>query len=91
MFFLRKLLVGTFAILAGFGIFCAAPTPKAAATTCWYSQTLHVTTNDVCRTGSKHWTYSPSNGTHYGSMAYSYEESITACYVGDSSYGTIVY
>lgn len=91
---LRKIVVGTFAMLAGFGIFLCAPAPKADAYYsyyCYYSETLHVTNTGSCARGARHVTTSWKYGTHVGGKVFSNAKSYTSCWVADYAYSTITY
>ena len=69
-----------------------AVAPAAEAGTCWYSQDLRTTYNDVCRVGDRHYivTHPSSSWVYrYAPVAYSYGTSgFSVCYAYEVGWGT---
>ena len=90
----RTLTLTAAAAVSVAGLMASAAPAAHAEYSCYFSQTRHVTYNDYCYRGSRHWIDAYySGGWHrvYGGLAYSYATSTVPCYVTEGSYGTRVY
>lgn len=85
-------IAATLALTSGGMMAATVAAPEAHAGTCWYSQNLRATYNDVCRVGDRHYIVTYQNGYYrwnYASPAYSYGVSqFNICYIGEVGWGT---